>query len=204
MFDHRYQQLTFVPGTSYDTPWSAGSPLLDEETLPARLTAGSGWQRVEHGPWVYVLPGPLCATEGWKVHVASLPADAADIVGRCWEVCRDLGVPVKALRSRGLVLASQQKYADPAASGKVVTCYPRPDQLRKLCEGLAGGLRGRAAPRVIGELRVPDAPVYLRYGAFQERWTTHGDGRAVPATGDGRRPDVRGRRDGGAQADDPA
>ncbi|MEV6797622.1 hypothetical protein AB0M91_04655 [Micromonospora rifamycinica] len=203
MFDHRYQQLTFRPGPYLDAPWSPGSPLLDEETLPATRTAGSGWLRIEHGPWLHLMPGPVEAADGWKVHVAALPWDAAAVAGVCWEICRELGVPVKLLRSRGLVLASQQKYADPAASGKVVTCYPSPQRLRKLCEALAGALRGRAAPRIIGELQVPDSPVFLRHGAFHEQWTTGADGRLVPAVG-GDRPDVRGRRDNGPTPDEPS
>ncbi len=180
----------------YDVPWARGSRLLDDEfPSPAGLVE-AGWQRRAMGAWTLYSPDVQVAAQGWKVHVAALPGDAAQVIGACWLACRDLGVPFKTLRSRSLVLASQLKYACLTASGKVITCYPAPAQLEPLVARLATALGDRPAPRVLAEVGVPGAPVYLRYGAFVASWATGSDGRAVPGLQRGHRvvPDVRGRR----------
>jgi len=187
-----HRQLAIAQGDFYEVPWAAGSPLLDVDVLPAQWGADSGWARAERGPWVYLSPGVELPGHGWKVHVSALPSSAYETARICGESCRELGVPFKVLRSRGLVLAGQQKYADPVASGKVVTCYPLPEQLEPLCELLASQLGDRPAPGILGELRIPETPIHLRYGAFTASWTSGRDGAPVPALAG--RPDVRGPR----------
>ena len=187
-----HRRLAISQGEFYEVPWAAGSPLLDVDVLPVQHNADSGWGRAVRGPWVYLNPGTTLPDRGWKVHVSALPSTARETAVTCWDACRELGVPFKVLRSRGLVLAGQQKYADPVASGKVVTCYPLPAQLEPLCELLAAQLRGRPAPGIVGELRIPDTPIHLRYGAFRAAWIPGPDGAPVPAVGS--RPDVRGPR----------
>ena len=141
-----HRRLAISQGEFYEVPWAAGSPLLDVDVLPVQHDADSGWVRAVRGPWVYLNPGSTLPDRGWKVHVSALPSTARETAVICWDACRELGVPFKVLRSRGLVLAGQQKYADPVASGKVVTCYPLPEQLEPLCELLASQLRGRRPP----------------------------------------------------------
>ena len=170
-----HRQLAIAQGDFYEVPWAAGSPLLDVDVVPAQWGADSGWARVDRGPWVYLHPGVGLPDHGWKVHVSALPSSACETAAICWDACRELGVPFKVLRSRGLVLAGQQKYADPVASGKVVTCYPLPAQLEPLCELLANRLGGRPAPGILGELRIPGTPIHLRYGAFTASWTAVAD-----------------------------
>ncbi len=74
------------------------------------------------------------------------------------------------------------KYMARSGAGKFLTLYP-PDEtvfLRVLDE-LVPALAGRRGPYILSDLRIGDAPVYVRYGAFVARWCTDADGERVPA-----------------------
>ena len=80
----------------------------------------------------------------------------------------EAGVSFKFLPTlAGLTEASSKNQARGAA-GKFITIYPDDDgQLGELLSVLAGVLRGQEGPYILSDLRyVPDAPVFVRYGAF--------------------------------------
>jgi len=80
----------------------------------------------------------------------------------------EAGVSFKFLPTlAGLAEASSKNQARGAA-GKFITIYPDDDgQLGELLGVLAGVLRGQEGPYILSDLRyVPDAPVFVRYGAF--------------------------------------
>lgn len=197
----QYLPFTLTAGAFYDVPWHEGSPLVAEEFPQPRLPAS--WRSWTSGPWrVAAPPGTHLPQQGWKVHVAALPVDAAETVERASAVCRDLGVAHKMLRSRQLVHATQLKYADARSSGKVVVCYPSAEGLEQLCNALACALPVRAAPDIVGELQVPGTRLWLRHGAFLPQWGWDAAGRAVPMKrlGDVLVRDDRGRCDDASPA----
>ncbi|MCE0539269.1 hypothetical protein LWF15_27600 [Kineosporia rhizophila] len=175
-----YIPFTMAHSLFYDVLGSSeavdSSPLLMPEMPPA------GWQRVEYGPWtVFVPPVYSLPEQGWKVHVAALPGNARRVADIAVRACWDLGVPVKTLRTERTVLATQLKYAAPESSGKVVTAYPATPALAELLlERLVAGLADEPGPRIVGEVPVAGAPIYLRYGGFGESWCTGADGRLRP------------------------
>lgn len=165
----------------YDVLGSPDDADRGAELVTHRLPPG--WRRARQGPWTVLVPddpGDLPG-HGWKVHVAALPDDAADTIALTVGACLDLGVVVKALRTRRTVLASQLKHAPEWAAGKVLTAYPpTPAIAATLLDALVPLLAGRPAPRILGELAVAGAPVSLRHGAFAAGWCRDADGRLRP------------------------
>ncbi len=165
----------------YDTP----ARLPDEETrYPLdRAEAPAGWRRVAGGLWTSLLPedgGP--AEQGWKIHVSTVPEEAARTLRDTSEICLRHQVPFKFLRSEQALLLMSGKYMSRGSAGKFLTLYP-PDEttLSRLLDELTGALSGRRGPYILSDLRVGDAPVYVRYGSFVDRWCHDARGERVPA-----------------------
>ncbi|KAA6212032.1 lantipeptide synthetase [Streptomyces albofaciens JCM 4342] len=77
------------------------------------------------------------------------------------------------------------KYASRAASGKVVTVYPRDtEELRIALTELDAVLGGRPGPYILSDHRWNTGPVSVRYGAFTLMWCELPDGSRVPALRD--------------------
>lgn len=163
----------------YDVPWRQAVNAND--VLPGPATP-SDWKRHETGPWVlFAPPEPALPRQGWKVHVSATPQAAAETIHLAAHECIRRGVTFKYLASRRLVHVMQLKYADRRSSGKVMTCYPRNDsELQVLTEALQSALSGRPGARIIGEVSVEAAPVFLRHGAFVATWIEDDLGRRVP------------------------
>lgn len=179
----QYAPLILADPRWFDVAWAPGTPLLRTRLEAGRL--GPDWRERIEGPWTIHAPcGTALPSQGWKVHVAALPSDADDIVRVTARACAAAGVPFKHLRSAELVHASQMKYAERSASGKVVTCYPDVDRLEEFAVGLASTLGERPAPEIVGEVQVGSSPVWLRYGAFLGRHRLTADGRVIPVLED--------------------
>ncbi|MGW1075913.1 class III lanthionine synthetase LanKC [Streptomyces sp. NPDC002537] len=171
----------------------------DADTLfdRTRHRVPPGWRRAENGGWVYLhhdrarLP-----TQGWKVHVTSTEAAAAQVVDTVWEYCVERGICFKFRRSTQMLALVNGKQAARSASGKLVTVYPEADaDLERVLEELGELLRGVEGPYILSDLRWGDGPLHLRYGGFSVTYCFGPDGAYVPAiTGpDGLLvPDVRG------------
>ncbi|CAM5306060.1 hypothetical protein SCALM49S_01690 [Streptomyces californicus] len=85
-------------------------------------------------------------------------------------------------RSERALLLMSGKYMARTGAGKFITLYP-PDEtvfLRVLDE-LTRALTGRRGPYILSDLRIGDAPVYVRYGAFVSRWCLDEHGERVLA-----------------------
>ena len=80
----------------------------------------------------------------------------------------EAGVSFKFLPTLAELMESSSKNQARGAAGKFITIYPDDDgQLGELLSVLAGVLRGQEGPYILSDLRyVPDAPVFVRYGAF--------------------------------------
>ncbi|PWS40119.1 serine/threonine protein kinase, partial [Streptomyces sp. ZEA17I] len=167
--------------TYYETP----ARLRDEETRYPLDSAPppEGRRRVRNGLWTSLLPEDReIAEQGWKIHISTVPEEAEATLRDTARICLAHGVPFKFLRSEQALLLMSDKYMARSGAGKFLTLYP-PDEtvfLRVLDE-LCPALTGRRGPYILSDLRIGDAPVYVRYGAFVARWCLDADGERVPA-----------------------
>ncbi|MEU8585264.1 class III lanthionine synthetase LanKC [Streptomyces abikoensis] len=163
----------------------------------AARPAPPGWRRAERDGWVMLRPRDArLPPQGWKIHVSATAEDASRAIATVWEYCVARGIGFKFLRSRALLALVNSKRAPRSAGGKLVTVYPRSEELlERALEELSTLLRGVKGPYILSDLRWGDGPLYLRYGGFTPRFCFSGDGEYVPAVvrPDGRAvPDVRG------------
>ncbi|MEU6731968.1 class III lanthionine synthetase LanKC [Streptomyces physcomitrii] len=183
----------------YDAPRRVSSA-ADTRTVHFPTVRGplpEGWERHLRGDWAAFAPvGARLPAQGWKIHVSAGLDNAASVLDRVAGHCFAAGVPFKCLPSPYLLHMRSAKYADRAGSGKFLTVYPADE---KQCEELAGALdallAGEHGPYVLSDLRWGAGPVYLRYGAFAQRYCYGEDGALCPAVEDpeGRLvPDLRG------------
>ena len=136
---------------------------LQSVELPAGwlVQCGGGWEGWSPRDWEPRL-------QGWKVHVSATPECAVETLARTTRVCVEAGVSFKFLPTLAGLAESSSKNQARGAAGKFITIYPDDDgQLGELLGVLAGVLRGQEGPYILSDLRyVPDAPVFVRYGAF--------------------------------------
>ncbi|MEW2051513.1 class III lanthionine synthetase LanKC [Streptomyces sp. NPDC005476] len=178
----------------YDHP---GRRAAQQRFAAADRPAPAGWRRAEDETWVHLAPeGRRLPDQGWKIHVSATTGEAADVVDLVSAYCLETETAHKFLSGPRLHLLSNSKYARRGSSGKLLTLYPADEEeLRRTLDTLAPRLAGRRGPYVLGDLRWRDGPLYLRYGAFTERWCNHEGGGRVLAVA---RPDgklVPDRRD---------
>ncbi|MDX8054483.1 class III lanthionine synthetase LanKC [Lentzea sp. BCCO 10_0798] len=138
----------------------------------ANRAAPEGWRRDEWDMWVGLHPVRAdLPAQGWKVHVSLTPAEAERGLDVVWDYCLTNGLSFKFLRSRNAVLLANAKYAVRGSSGKLVTLYPSDEaELAQVLTELGALLAGLNGPYVLGDLRIGDGPLYVRYGAFVEMW----------------------------------
>ncbi|HVV07906.1 class III lanthionine synthetase LanKC [Amycolatopsis sp.] len=160
----------------YDKPdGGAGEPY----EVPA---APEGWTERDSGPWRSLRPdGVRLPAQGWKIHVSATLDNAERVLETVHAYCLRRRIAFEHLRSRRLLLCANAKYAPRAGSGRFVTLYPvDEDEFAAVLSGLAGELAGEEGPYVLGDLRYGGGPLYVRYGAFAERWPETGE-EQVPA-----------------------
>ena len=136
---------------------------LQSVELPAGwlVQCGGGWEGWSPRDWEPRL-------QGWKVHVSATPECAVETLARTTRVCVEAGVSFKFLPTLAELTEASSKNQARGAAGKFITIYPDDDgQLERLLIALAGVLKGQEGPYILSDLRyVPDAPVFVRYGAF--------------------------------------
>lgn len=153
---------------------------LDTDPPPA------GWRREAVGLWTSLVPGQTePAEQGWKIHVSTVPDEAEATLRDTARICLRHGVPFKFLRSEKALLLMADKHMNRSGAGKFIAVYP-PDEtvFLALADELSRALAGRRGPYVLSDLRIGDAPVYTRYGAFVPRWCADAEGRRVLALRD--------------------
>ena len=145
----------------------------------------SGWRRERFGEWVVSIPPgprPAIPAQGWKIHVAACLDNAEDMIDRVWRYCVPRAVSFKFLCGRTAVLMRNAKYSPRHSSGKVITIYPRDEEAFELiCAELDAALDGAPGPYILSDLRYGAGPLYVRYGAFSQRFCTDSRGRLVGA-----------------------
>jgi hypothetical protein len=136
-----------------------------------------GWGRGEADMWVG-LASPVADSpvQGWKIHVSVTMPVAPHCLDIVWDYCVEHDLSFKFLRSSDAMLIFNAKYAGRGSSGKLVTMYPRDEaQFAHALTELSARLAGMDGPYVLGDLRIGDGPLYVRYGAYAEMWC-RGDG----------------------------
>ncbi|MFD3943257.1 class III lanthionine synthetase LanKC [Streptomyces sp. NPDC058579] len=148
-------------------------------TLPE---APGGWRCLAQGIWTVLTPIDHQPPEqGWKIHLAALPAEAPSTLAAVSGICFAAGVPFKFLRSADMLRIMSATHTPRPSSGKFLTVYPADEaQFGKLVEELSAALKGRRGPYILSDLRIGNSPVHVRYGAFRPRYRPGPDGVPTP------------------------
>jgi hypothetical protein len=182
--DDRYEAYSMADASFYDAMHSertagASFPTADRD-LPA------GWHRHEQDDWFTFSAGTAgLPAQGWKIHASACLDNAERILDAVWDYCVPRGIPFKFLRSASALRARVSKYAPRGYSGKLVTIYPADDAgCETILRELGAVLDGEPSPYILSDLRWGDGPLYVRYGAFVNRYTVDAAGEVVPAVAD--------------------
>ncbi len=180
--DAQYESFCFADPDFYDVPGGRGIAGGDRFDIVDR-SAPVGWTRNQLGVWLVLRPdGVTLPEQGWKVHVAACPGNAAEVLDRVWDYCVVNLVTFKFLWSPTVLLSRNSKYAAREGSGKFVTIYPRDErELQQVCEELDAELGGQPGPYVLSDLRWGSGPLHVRYGGFGDRFCAAPTGELVPA-----------------------
>jgi hypothetical protein len=193
--DDRYEAFAMADPSFYDAMHSdrtAGPPFATaDRDLPA------GWRRHEQADWFTFVPADVrLPGQGWKIHAAATVDRADRVLDAVWAYCVPRGIPFKFLRSRAALVARSSKYAPRGQSGKLATIYPVDERAcERILTELGAILDGEPSPYILSDLRWGPGPLYVRYGAFVNRYGVDERGEQVPviADADGRLvPDRRG------------
>ncbi|MGA4960480.1 class III lanthionine synthetase LanKC [Streptomyces lavendulocolor] len=140
--------------------------------------APSGWHCLAQGIWTVLTPLDHESPEqGWKIHLAAVPEEAASTLATASDICFTASVPFKFLRSPDMLRIMSATHTPRSSSGKFLTIYPADDaQFSKLVEQLSAELTGRRGPYILSDLRIGNSPVHVRYGAFRPRYRPGPDG----------------------------
>ncbi|MFJ2203944.1 class III lanthionine synthetase LanKC [Streptomyces microflavus] len=170
--------------TYFDTP--ARLPDADSRYRLDTDPPPAGWRREAVGLWTSLVPEHAeLAEQGWKIHVSTVPDEAEATLRDTARICLSRGVPFKFLRSTRALSLMADKHMNRSGAGKFIAVYPPDDTVfRALAEELSTALAGRSGPYVLSDLRIGDAPVYTRYGAYVPRWCADADGSRVLALRD--------------------
>jgi len=177
--DMRYEAFCLADPQFYETPagWGDDGDSFDVPSCPP------GWERAQSGVWSLLRPaGHSGPEQGWKVHVSAVPKNAARVLVTVAEYCLPRCVPFKFITNEKTLVARNSKYAPRESSGKFITIYPVDEQeLSRILVDLSLALVGEHGPYILSDLRYDEGPLYVRYGAFVELWTSDESGRLAPA-----------------------
>ncbi|MBB5157699.1 class III lanthionine synthetase LanKC [Saccharopolyspora phatthalungensis] len=168
--DLRYEAFCFADPLFYDEQHRSSGP---QDDYAQRLSEpGDDWAESAPGTWRMLRPRDVdLPDQGWKIHVSATMDNAERVLSTVHEYCLRERVAFKHLRSPGVLLARNAKYAPRSASGKLVTIYPLDErQLERVLTQLSEQLRGERGPYILSDLRYGSGPLYVRYGGFAERW----------------------------------
>lgn len=182
--DKGYEGFCLTSAYFYDSPNLARDDDVDYEIAEAPVP--EGWERDELDDWlVYTPVDGRFPTQGWKIHASASLDDAEKILQVVWDYCIPRDIAFKFVRSAQLLLLANGKYAHRGSSGKFVTIYPvNEPQLERIVVELGEALAGFEGPYILSDLRWGDGPLYLRYGAFAERYCLSESGELTPAIED--------------------
>jgi hypothetical protein len=180
--NRQYEAFCVVDSHFYDSVTSRRGPA---EGFAGGRPVPEGWRSEPLADWLMYAPtGVTLAPQGWKIHVSACLDNAERVLDRVWDYCVPRELPFKFIRDRQALLLRNAKYAPRRGSGKFITIYPADDaELELVCKELADLLDGEPGPYILSDLRLGAGPVYVRYGAFAQRYCLSG-GRLVAAIAD--------------------
>ncbi|MCX5278244.1 class III lanthionine synthetase LanKC [Streptomyces virginiae] len=179
MLDTRFINFCRADSLFYDAAAaeSVGADFHEGRTLP------EGWTTTRGREWTVCLP-PDCHTpdQGWKIHVAASPGNAAELLDAVAPYCVEHGLMFKYISDEETLSRRGSKYGDRSASGKFITVYPEDETvLKETLDALDALVGGTPAPSVLSDLRWKEGPLYVRYGGFVLKTARLKDGSLVPA-----------------------
>jgi hypothetical protein len=182
--NEEYEAYSMADPSFYDAMHSEQT--AGESFAAAERPLPDGWERYEQDDWFVINPGtsglPL---QGWKLHASATQGNAALVIETIWDYCVPRGIHFKFLRSPQALTARVSKYAPRGFSGKLVTIYPMDDtQCEQILRELGELLDGEPSPYILSDLRWGKGPLYVRYGAFANRYTVDESGDVVAAIAD--------------------
>ncbi len=183
--DQDYQPFCMADPSFYDAMHSEAT--AGESFATAARPLPDGWTSHEQDDWFVINPPvrqslPL---QGWKIHASATQDNADRVLDTVWEYCVARGISFKFLRSASALLARVSKYAPRGYAGKLVTIYPEDDAAcERILTELGARLDGEPSPYILSDLRWGSGPLYVRYGAFVNRYTVDSTGAVVEAIAD--------------------
>jgi tRNA A-37 threonylcarbamoyl transferase component Bud32 len=182
--DKRYETFCLAGPLFYDSPNS--SPAARRNFAAAARPLPEGWHQASLGEWqVQVPPGDPIPAQGWKIHVSATRDNAENVLGKLFDHCVPREISFKFLRGPLALHIRNSKYAPRGSSGKLAAIYPMDDDCcERILTDLDGLIGGEPGPYILSDLRYKSGPLYVRYGAFTERYCQDADGELVPALAD--------------------
>ena len=183
--DQDYQPFCMADPSFYDAMHSEET--AGESFATASRPLPDGWTLRPQDDWLVVRPAQPQETplQGWKIHASATQDNADRVLDAVWEYCIARGISFKFLRSSSALLARVAKYAPRGFAGKLVTIYPENDAAcEKILTELGGQLAGEPSPYILSDLRWGGGPLFVRYGAFANRYTVDSTGVVVEAIAD--------------------
>ncbi|GAB3181687.1 class III lanthionine synthetase LanKC [Streptomyces incanus] len=179
MIDTRFMDFCRADTLFYDAPTteSAGQDFREGRPLPG------GWTTNRGREWtVCVPPDSRIPDQGWKVHVAASPGNAAALLDAVVPYCLEHSLMFKYISDAQTLGRRGSKYGDRSASGKFITIYPVDEAcLERTLNDLEERVGGTPAPTILSDLRWREGPLHVRYGGFVLRTTRLEDGTLTPA-----------------------
>ncbi len=168
----------------FDSPDRAPQPPSRLFVLPHQYP-WSTWLQHSSRSWHAVSPGVELPVQGWKIHVSATPANAQSVLSRVAEYAWDARLSFKFIPDHGELIARNSKQAHRGSAGKFITLYPRDEaELERSLDELERRVGGEPGPYILSDLRWKDGPLYVRYGAFHQRFVPDYDGELQPAVTD--------------------
>ncbi|MDX6708793.1 MAG: putative SapB synthase [Solirubrobacteraceae bacterium] len=180
-----YEVYSLADEHFYDSPLLPSSH--DVAFAAATRPAPRGWMHLDTDDWAQYAPRDIkLPAQGWKIHASACLDNAEEILDIVWNYCVPRRIAFKFIRSRRLLFLRNAKYADRGLSGKFITIYPdSEDQLETVLHELDELLQGRCGPYILSDLRWGKGPLFVRYGAFAQRYCTGTHGQRLAAIEDG-------------------
>ncbi|MFF7309684.1 class III lanthionine synthetase LanKC [Streptomyces sp. NPDC008137] len=179
MLDTRFINFCRADSLFYDAPAteSVGADFHEGRNLP------EGWTATRGREWtVCVPPDSSVPDQGWKIHVAASPDNAAGLLDTVAPYCVEHGLMYKYISDPETLARRGSKYGDRSASGKFITVYPADEtELKQALDGLEQLVGGTRAPSILSDLRWREGPLHVRYGGFVLKTARLKDGTLTPA-----------------------
>ncbi|KYC41419.1 hypothetical protein WA1_22260 [Scytonema hofmannii PCC 7110] len=115
-------------------------------------------------PWVMV--GETNQVQGWKLHISSIPIEAANLLARVVPFLKKHQCVFKVALDMSILYELNEGNLGSTQIGKFITVYPRSNyEARFLAETLVEITQYFSGPVIVTDLRLGDV-VYTRYGSF--------------------------------------